>query len=99
MDEMRSLDDMRSLVRNLEGNQVDLSGLERSVERICQTVDHLRGQNAGLRVMCTELVDVLRQFLQCDVVRRATYATDIGLATTVDRAQAAIAKAVRGQHV
>lgn len=33
---------MRSLVRNLDSNQLDLSALERAVERICQTVDDLK---------------------------------------------------------
>ena len=87
------VDEMRSLERNLESNGLDLSRLEHAVEDICQSVDRLRAQRAHLQTTCTELVDVVRQFLRCDVVENATYATDIRLATVADRALAAIAKA------
>lgn len=48
---------------------------------------------AGKDELRDELLKVCREFVRQEVVRRATYATDIGLATAADHALAAIARA------
>lgn len=48
--------------------------------------------NAQLMAAAPALARVLAEFLRCDRVKRATYDTDIALATAADRAGALLAR-------